>query len=234
MHTGTPKYGVILAKSFQHYMIKDHRRDGFIDKGKYKKRFMGKKWTDRQYHVQDNDAVELKYVRMYYKTNKFPVLSFFGPYSKPHGARGLSKHYHLRFDTKLGMRVCVIRCISCACIACTSILDKPWISGIPSNEQERYKPVIKCTYWQVLGSFKNWNIIQFSHKSTPYDSFDEIHQVVLDGISDNKSSLFESGKYGSIYTTDTTTNEFYVIIFISEAYKVQDKTAIDVHIITTG
>ena len=35
---------------------------------------------------------------------------------------------------------------------------------------------------------------------------DEIHRVVIDGISDNKASLVELEKYGSINTTDTTTN----------------------------
>ena len=65
------------------------------------------------------------------------------------------------------------------------MLEKPCISVIPSDEQESYKSVTKCTYWPVLGSFNNWNIIQLSHKSTPSDAFDEIHQVVLDGISDN-------------------------------------------------
>ena len=83
------------------------------------------------------------------------------------------------------------------------MLDKPWISGIPSYEQERYKPVTKCTYWPLLGFFKNWDIIQFPQKSTPYDAFDEIHQVVLDGISDNMASLVEPGNYGAINTTDT-------------------------------
>ena len=98
----------------------------------------------------------------------------------------LSIHYHLRFDQKLGNVVCAISYIPCACVACTSILDKPWISGIPSDEQERYKPVTKCTYWLLLlGYFNNCNIIQLSQKSTPSDAFDEIHQVVLDGISDN-------------------------------------------------
>ena len=95
------------------------------------------------------------------------------------------KHYHLRFDPKLGNVVCKIRLIPCACVVCTPMLDKPWISGIPSDEQELYKPVTKCNYWPVLGSFNNWNIIQFSQMSIHYDAFDEIHQVVLDGISDN-------------------------------------------------
>ena len=75
------------------------------------------------------------------------------------------------------------------------MLDKPLISDIPSYKQERYKPVNKCTYWPVVVSFNNWNIIQLSQKSTPYDAFDEIHQVVLGGISDNVASLVESGKY---------------------------------------
>ena len=112
------------------------------------------------------------------------------------------------------------------------MLDKPWIYGIPLDEQDRYKPVTNCTYWPVLGYFNNWNIIQFSHKSTPSDSFDEIHQVVLDGISDNMASLVESVKYGSINTTDTSTNVFYVINFTSEAYTLQYNTTIDGKIIT--
>ena len=48
------------------------------------------------------------------------------------------------------------------------------------------------------------------------------------------ASLFKSGKYGTINTTDTTTNVFYVIMFTSEAYTLQDNTIIDVQIITAG
>ena len=89
------------------------------------------KWTDRQYHVQNNSDVAYQDFRMYCNTNKFPSLHLCGTYSKPHGARGLIKHYHFRFDPKLGNGICEIRHIPCACVACTSMLDKPWISGIP-------------------------------------------------------------------------------------------------------
>ena len=142
-------------------------------------------------HDQDNADVEQQVVKMYCNTNQFPELSFFGTYYKPHGVRGLSKHYHLRFDPKLGMGICEILCIPCACFACTSMLYIPWVSGIPPDEQERYKPITKCTYWTVLGSFKNLNVILLSQNSTPYNTFDEIHQVVLDGISYNMASLVE-------------------------------------------
>ena len=106
---------------------------------------------------------------MYCNTNQFTELPFCGPYSKPHGARGLSKNYHLRFYKKLGNGVCSILRIPCACVEFTTMLDKPWISGIPSNKQERYKTVTKCIYCTVLGPFNSWNIIQLSLKSTPYD-----------------------------------------------------------------
>ena len=195
---------------------------------------MKRKCTDRHYHVQDNADVEHQYVSMYCNTKQFPALPFCGPYSKPHGARGLGKYYHMCFDTKLGMGKCAIRRILCACVACKSMLDKHWISGIPSDEHERYKPTTKCSYWSVLGSFNNCNIIQLSQKSTPYDVFDEIHQVVLDGISDNMESLVEPVNYGSINKTYTATNLFYVIMFTSQTYTLQDNTTIYGKIITAG
>ena len=120
---------------------------------------MERKWTDRQYHVQDNADVAHQDVRMYCNTNQLPTLTFCGPHSKPHGARGFFKHYHFRFDTKLGNGVCEILLITCACVACTSMLEKPCINGIPSYKQDRYKPVTKFNHWPVLGSFNNWNII---------------------------------------------------------------------------
>ena len=100
----------------------------------YRKISIKRKWTEREYHVQDNTDVAHKDVEIYCDTNQFPALSFCGPHPKLCGARGLSKHYHLRFDPKLGHGICAIRCVPCACVGCTSMLDKPWISSIPSNK----------------------------------------------------------------------------------------------------
>ena len=107
---------------------------------------MERKWIERKYHVQDNAAVELKDMKMYCNTNQLPASPFCGPHSKPHCTRGLSKHYHLRFDPKLGMEVCAICRITCEYFACTSMLDKPYISCISSYKKDIYKPVSKCTY----------------------------------------------------------------------------------------
>ena len=125
MHTGTKNKYVSLAKGFKDNLEGEHCQNGSIDQGKPRKIFTERKYTERNYHVQDNAAAELKYVRMYCNTNQFPALPFYGAHTKPHGARGLSRYYHLRFDPKLGMGVCEIRRIPCACVACTSMLDKP-------------------------------------------------------------------------------------------------------------
>ena len=74
---------------------------------------------------------------MYCDTNQFTTLPFCVPHPKPHGARGFIKHDRLRFDPKLGHVICVIFCIPFFCVACTSMIDKPWIYGIPSKKKAR-------------------------------------------------------------------------------------------------
>ena len=83
-------------------------------------------------------------------------------------------------------------------------------------------------------SYNNWNIIHSTPRSIPFEAFDEINQVVIDGIRDNMASLVQSGKYGVINTADTITNGFYVTKFILEAYTLQNNTKIDGHIIYAG
>ena len=45
--------------------------------------------------------------------------------------RGLSKHDQLKFDPKIGNGICEIIRIPYDCVAFTSMLDQPWIYGIP-------------------------------------------------------------------------------------------------------
>ena len=72
MYTGKQKYDVSLAKELQHFPTKKkNRKNGIIDQYKYKKRYMKRKWTYRQYHVQDSSDVENQYLKTYCKTNQF-------------------------------------------------------------------------------------------------------------------------------------------------------------------
>ena len=108
-------------------------------------------------------------------------------------------------------------CMCCMYINAWQTLD----FGIPSTKQALYQPVINCTYWPVLGSYNNWNIVELTPKSIPFEAFDEIHNLVLDRISENMASLVQSGMYGDINTAENTWNGFYLIQFISEAYTLQ-------------
>ena len=171
---------------------------------------------------------------MYCNTNQLPTLPCCGTHPKTHGARGLNNHYYLRFYPKLGNVIFEISCIPCTCVRCTSMLNQPCISGITSKKKSRYQPVTNCTYWPVLGPYKNWYIIHLSPKSTPFGEFEEIHQAVRDRISDNMASLVQYGKYDSINTSVTRTSGYYVIKFISEAYTLQNNTKIDGKMISAG
>ena len=114
------------------------------------------------------------------------------------------------------------------------MLDKPWIYGITSNKKACFQIVINCTYWPVLGSYNNCNIIDLTPKSTPFEEFYEIHKVVIDGISENMASLVQSGMYGTINIDDTTTNRFYFIQLLLEAYTLQNNTTIYEQVIYAG
>ena len=92
--------------------------------------------------------------------------------------------------------------LSCMYINALTTVDL-WYS---IKKQARYQPVMDCTYWSVLGSYNNFNINHLTPKSIPFEAFGEIHQVVLDCISGNMTSLAQSGKYGVVSTADTTTH----------------------------
>ena len=110
--------------------------------------------------------------------------------------------------------------------------DKHWIYGIHSTKQARYQPVTNCTYWPVMVPYNNWTIIDLTLKSIPFEDFDEIHKVVLDRISKNMASLFQSGMYGAINTADNPSKRCYVIQFISESYTLHKNTTIDGQVIS--
>ena len=74
INTGTKNEYVSLAKEFRDHLEKEHRQNGAIDQGKILKRFMERKWTERNYHVQDNATVEVKDVKMYCNRNQFTEL----------------------------------------------------------------------------------------------------------------------------------------------------------------
>ena len=85
-----------------------------------------------------------------------------------------------------------------------------------------------------MGPYKNWNIINLTPKSIPSEAYDEIHQLVLDEISENMASSVQSGMYGDINIDYTTTNGLYVIQFLSYTYTLKNNTTIEGQVISAG
>ena len=107
-------------------------------------------------------------------------------------------------------------------------------SWFATTKKSRYQPVTDWTYRRKIFAFNNWNIITLSHKITTSEAFEDIHQVVLDGISENAASLVQYGNYGAINTTDTMRMGYYEIEFVSEAYTLQDDTTCNGKTISVG
>ena len=131
--------------------------------------------------------------------------------------RGLSKQYHIIFYTKLGYSTCEIRLIPCVCYEFTSMLYKPWLTDLKTQQQLRCHHLTDWTYLPVIDSFNSCNIIILSHKSTTSEVFEDICQVFIYGISKNMALLVQYGKYSSMNTTYSTTMGYYVINCFSEA-----------------
>ena len=152
---------------------------------------------------------------MFCDATQFLSFKYVSPYTKPNVVRGLSKHYHMLLDPKLWQVICSIRQITCACFECMSMVDKPWVPGLPTHKQPHYQPVHYFALLPVLWSFNNCNIITFLYKTRTGEAFEEIHQVAIDKICNNMASLVQSGKYFDMNSTDSTTMVYYVIKFVS-------------------
>ena len=54
-----------------------------------------------------------------------------------------------------------------------------------------------------------------------------MHKVLLYGIDENISSLFQLGKYGAINAANPNTMGYYLIKYLSEPYTLKEDQTID-------
>ena len=79
----------------------------------------------------------------------------------------------------------------------------------------------------MLGSLNKCKIIKWTNKGTLSEDIDNIHNIILDIISENMDSLVYTGIYGAINITDIETMEYYVIRYVSDTFTLQEYTTID-------
>ena len=91
---------VSLAREIQEHLSTEARKHGVIDQVRYKNRSVIK--------IRQKGNIMFRMILMwrtktyfFCNTKQFLLLPFFGQHTKPYGVRGLSKHYHMLFDTKL-------------------------------------------------------------------------------------------------------------------------------------
>ena len=68
--------------------------------------------------------------------------------------------------------------------------------------------------------------MKFTNKRTSSEDFDDVHKVVLYGISDNMASLVQLGKYGGTNAADPTTMGYYMIKYLSQPYTLKEDQTI--------
>ena len=78
------------------------RKNDVIDQGKYRKKASKRKRTGRDYHIQKKEDMNHSDVEIYFHTTQFSAFKLCGPHNKPHGVRGLIKHYNIILDPKIG------------------------------------------------------------------------------------------------------------------------------------
>ena len=76
-----------------------------------------------------------------------------------------------------------------------------------------YKPVMKCSYFTVLGIYNNCNIIYFCDKYTAIEYIYLFCRIAIDVISDNITYILKKIRYGSIINIYPITIGYYISKF---------------------
>ena len=101
------------------------------------------------------------------------------------------------------------------------MLDNPWPPGIYHNQQQQYQTVVECKLWPVLGSFDDCKIVNVDNKTTSSEDFDDVHKVVIYGISTNMESLVQTDKYCATSAEDPTIIGYLFIKYILDNFTLQ-------------
>ena len=106
IHTSTQNYDMIISRELKILLSDPSRKNGVIDKGKYRKLFSQQNCNEHKHHFQDRNYFTHTTIENHCVTTQFPEFPFCGPHVKPHGVQGLSKHW-VFFKPKMGHELLV-------------------------------------------------------------------------------------------------------------------------------
>ena len=105
--------------------------------------------------------------------------------------------------------------------------DKVWIAKVNDKDQPRYAHVPNCKYNAIFGSYNDWIIMTFVNKKTPDNEYDNVHRLVMSGLTKNMSSKIIVGNIGVVATNDTNTEGYFLVQFDSVPCPLQEDTTLD-------
>lgn len=216
-HSMTEEGEFSLAELAAERLRHESRASGVKGAGaKHAKRESSAKVKSRTYHVHRDENVKhrgLKKVATGFEK---------GPHN------GIMGHYNIRADPDLPHWCVVVRRIPCACTGCRAQLKQQWDSKLPFQEQPRYKASTDCQMYKIFEGLNDWKLIRLvDTKDSDIDLNDEVHELVLEGITERLATRVEAGGYGAVSTDDPEADGYYVLQWDSEPREVEEDVVID-------
>ena len=109
-------------------------------------------------------------------------------------------------------------------------LNKPWVVGIPKEEQPRYAVSDDCEYYDIFEDTNKWKFVNVKVSNKQSDVIDEeleMNQHVLECIASTMAQKIVIDGFGALPTTDPDYNGYYIVQFKSDPYTLQDDHQLD-------
>ena len=78
-------------------------------------------------------------------------------------------------------------------------------------------------YKSILGDFNNWAIVEFANKGTDNTTFEEINEIIVDGLAMNMAPLIKPGNFGAIRINNDSKHGYEIVQFKSDEYAPQEQ-----------
>ena len=143
--------------------------------------------------------------------------------SDPYGIKDFIRNYHYRSYPKLNPGIVSFRITPCGFHACTKKLSLPWNYKIKDEcNYPRYGRVYDWKLSLILGYHNNWIIIYFLDDITGSVEYKCMNITIIDGNVMKISLIIHKVNYGAIDIDNTSCQGYYVIIFSSYPYTIQE------------
>ena len=153
----------------------------------------------------------------------------------PYASKGMLRHYYSWSDPNLGPVIVSIIRIPYSCHYCTAISSLYWVVTIKEAvNKPRHGRFYYCKYSQILSCHNIWILMYFLDNGTDKEYYKNINRTILDGNLINMSLIIIEGKYGTIYTDDSSCHGYYTIMFYSSPFTFQEDFTIDEQFIPSG